>query len=182
MVYTGRYNESVAYDLDAFDVSDEFGNDEAVTTYDFELFAPRTRHPYKGSARGASRTADTPVVQNTAAQPQKEAKTYAKVNRSALIRIAAVGALMTAAFVMLIVSQVQSHELTRSIAKRQQELAVLDQDYDAMIDKFNTEMSDSAIAEYAANQIGLQPRDNNQTIYVSLDSGDVFEFAEDTAR
>ena len=181
MVYTGRYNESVAYDLDALDVSESYGNE--ALTYDFELFTPRTRHPHKGSSKGVSRTADMPAAgRNAAEQSKKEVRTYAKVNRGAIVKVGTVGALFAVAIVMLIISQVQSHELTRSIDKRQQEIALIEQDYDAMIDKFNTEMSDSAIAEYAESQIGLQPRDNNQTIYVSLDSGDVFEFGENASK
>ena len=116
----------------------------------------------RGAARGAVRTGTQPRV-------------YGRVNSASLFRWIVLGAMSAAVLAVLVISCAQSHELTRNIRTKEAELKTAQQEYDAMLDKFNATMNDSYVEEYA-KELGLQKREASQTEYVTLEGGDVFEF------
>ena len=183
-------NESSAYDFSMlYDFEAPAENRAYMKKYPIEHFdrpissknrptGRVTRTSINGAVR---RTTDNrPGAAVRAARPATKTDARRRINTGLVIRAVAMGAVMVFFFTMLVISQVSSHELTRSIQEKQNELLTLRQEYDIMMDTFNTEMSDSAIEEYAAENFGMQRCESSQTEYVSLDSDEYFEFGTET--
>ncbi len=185
---SGMSNESSAYDFSMYYDYEQSAESRAYTEkYRLDLFdrpvsknsrptGKVTRTTMNGAVR---RTADS---RTSASRARQAAKTDArpKINPALIIRFVAMGSIAAFVITMLVISQVKSHELTRSIQEKQNELVSLRQEYDIMMDTFNTEMSDTAIEEYATDNFGMQKCESSQTEYVSLDSEEHFEFGAET--
>lgn len=199
MAYSNRnrFNfESSAYDFTEFDDYEEtvYAVPKKKSDINFELFEPRRTKTVKKENKengnkdtvqrrkksdahndGKVKTAKTGVPSS---RREAAAASFAKaeINKKILLRRIAICAAAAATITLLIVSQVHSHELTRSIEATQKNLVELQQDYDIMMDKFNMKMSDSAVEKYASERLGMQIADNAQTEYISLGSDEHFEF------
>ena len=121
---------------------------------------PQKRSMTKGASKSKQKLAP-PIV-----------KPYEK---KAVIRWVALGALLSLAVMLLVVSNMENHELTAQIEIANAQLQLKQQDYEAMCVEFDTKMSDAAVEEYAETVLGMQKRENSQTEWISLGSGDVFE-------
>lgn len=100
-----------------------------------------------------------------------------------LKRVAAVGLALSAVALFFTVSvsyQVRENELTSSIEKSEAELTTLKNDYDGLMVRYDTKMSDSAIEEYAKNELGMQKRENFQLEWITV--GEQDEFADTNTK
>lgn len=71
-------------------------------------------------------------------------------------------------FTISINYQVKENELTTAIEKSEAELTTLQNDYDGLMVKYDTRMSDAAIEEYAKNTLGMQKRENFQLEWITV--------------
>lgn len=78
-------------------------------------------------------------------------------------------------FTISINYQVKENELTTAIEKSEAELTSLQNDYDGLMVKYDTKMSDSAIEEYAKNTLGMQKRENFQLEWIAVGEQDDFD-------
>lgn len=82
---------------------------------------------------------------------------------------------LTFFFVVSISYQVQENELTAAIEKSESELTTLKNDYDGLMVKYDTKMSNAAIEEYAKNTLGMQKRENFQLEWITVGEQDDFD-------
>ena len=188
---SGMSNESSAYDFSMYyDIEQSAESRAYMSKYPLEHFdrpittrnrpAGRvTRPTMNGAVRRTTTDSRTGAMPRAAKQAVKT-DVRTKINPALIIRFVAMGTLAALVITMLVVSQVKSHELTRSIQEKQNALTALQQEYDIMMDTFKTEMSESAIEEYAIDNFGMQKCESSQTEYVSLDSEEHFEFGAET--
>ena len=183
---SSAFDFSAYYDFEPSAESQAFIHQYNIEQFDRPTARSRQNRSNRSSINGAVKrtvaTARTREVTAGTARARSDARTEAgkRIGTGVIIRGAALLALAAFVITMLVVSQVQSHELTRSIQEKQAELVELQQQYDIMMDKFNTEMSDSAVEEYAAEHFGMIRCESSQTEYVSLDSDEYFEFGTET--
>ncbi len=143
---------------------------------DLDLFAERERYKRKNPIKKKTKK-NTPKKKTAAAAAKAQSTTaVASLDHAELIRSICIAAITAITLTLLIISQVRSHELTRDIERTNGMLVALQQDYDAIQADFNSRMSDTAVEEYAINVLGMQKREYSQTEYISLGTGDVFEF------
>lgn len=162
------YNESSnAYDLSLFERRQPY----VRTTVKAEANAARAG---KASA-GRSTTRTKPLTAEEKAEA-KEAQERREA-RSRLARILAVGIIFVITITMLVGNRVEYHELTMDIENANSALTELEHEYEALRLEFDNKMSDSAVVEYAVNELGMQKRERSQTEYIRLDVGNVFEIA-----
>lgn len=95
----------------------------------------------------------------------------AKVIRGVVCVIAALTIITT-----LVVSSAQNYDLLVEINKTEETLMSLEHEYEALMLEFDTKMSNAAVEEYASTVLGMQKRENSQTEWIDLGTGDVFEY------
>ena len=78
-------------------------------------------------------------------------------------------------FAFTIGCQVRDHELTHKINERKKILANLQDDYTGLDVKRQRVWSDSALQEYAEQNLGMQKRDNHQVIWFEVDWDNDFD-------
>lgn len=69
----------------------------------------------------------------------------------------------------------RANELANTIAKREQELKTLQNDYEGLKVKYDTRMNDTAIQEYAEKELGMQKRENFQIHWIDVGENNEFE-------
>lgn len=77
-------------------------------------------------------------------------------------------------FLVNISYQAKENELSATIAERQQELEVLQHDYEGLKVKYDKRMNPSSIEEYAKEKLGMQKRENFQLEWINVGSEDDF--------
>lgn len=165
------------------------GYNSGNNAYDLSLFEPRDNVYVRTNAEagvsraGGKSTAKRSGSRSRTATPERRKETkQERERRSARTKLArglAIGIMLVIGVTIFIKGQVQHHELTREIEKASVSLTELEQEYEALKVKFDTKMSDSAVEEYAVNELGMQKRENSQTEYISLNVGSVFEIADE---
>ncbi len=105
-------------------------------------------------------------------------KTATITDKYGKLRVATV-ALIASVFIVLVGIMVANGETVNSINHDiddlNDELTMLEQDYEVMKITFDSKMSDAAIEKYATEKLGMQRRENNQTECLRLNNFDSFE-------
>jgi len=97
-----------------------------------------------------------------------------KKERIKFISVVALGILL---FFVIITNYAAASELTNSIEKQNKELINLQQEYEAMLIEYETNMSDNAVEEYATEVLGMRRQESSQVQYVNMGATDAFEKA-----
>lgn len=161
----------------------------ANNAYDLSLFEPK-RSPYvsvrqeatarkKNNNAAKGRTGTRKTINAPEKEAVRESKLVGKTDRANLVQWLVIGIVLIVVVSVLISSRVEHHELTLQIDEASSRLELLKQDYEALRVSFDTKMSDTAVEEYAVKTLGMQKRENSQTEYISLGTGDIFEIADE---
>lgn len=137
-----------------------------------------------GAAHGAptathksSKTLRLRRVNKTSSLPMSN-KAFKSFNSSQIKLIISAGLALAVVGVFFVASvncEARNNELSTLIAQREAELEALKNDYDGLMVKYDTKMSDSAIQEYAEKELGMQKRENFQLEWISVGEQNDFE-------
>lgn len=97
-------------------------------------------------------------------------------DRADVIRLIIAVILGLSIITTLVVSSAQNYDLLIEINETEAELMSLEHEYEALMVEFDTKMSNAAVEEYASGVLGMQKRENSQTEWIDLGTGDVFEY------
>jgi len=161
---------------------------------DFSLFEPRASHGEHAVRQSASpgvlprpKTGErkkTGTRKKTKSRSRKASftdvvknlvlLTKEKQERIKFVSVLALGILL---FFVIIMNCAAASELTNRIEKQNKELLNLQQEYEAMLIEYETNMSDNAVEEYATEVLGMKRQESNQVQYVNMGATDAFEKA-----
>ena len=90
-----------------------------------------------------------------------------------------IAALAVAVLGTMIASRVRLTEMESAITEREQQLVILKSENTRLTDDLARKMSAKSVEEYAVSVLGMQKADTNQIAYVTVESGDKAEVAQE---
>lgn len=126
--------------------------------------------------RRVSHTSSLPMSEPTSTPTPK--KTFRSLNPGQWKLVITAGMALTVLGAFLVVNinyEAKKNELSTLIAEREAKLQTLKNDYDGLMVEYDTEMSDSAIQEYAESELGMQKRENFQLEWIEVGEQNDFE-------
>lgn len=149
--------------------------------YDFAMFERGEKLLREDEARRKERNRQESIRKNREEQAQsgrRHNQTVTIVDKYGKLRVATV-TLIVAVFIALVGIMVANGEtvngINHDIDDLNDELTVLEQEYEVMKITFDSKMSDAAIEKYATEILGMQRRENNQTECLRLNDSNSFE-------